>query len=427
MQKRKCSDALSNRIFEIISEISVEIAMPSYIVGGFVRDYLLGIKNDDIDIVVEGSGIDFAKSFSNKIGGKLYYYENYGTAMVKYNDLEIEFVGARKEMYERGSRKPIVEKGTLYDDISRRDFTINTLAISLNKHNYGELIDYFNGISDLDNKIIRTPLDPNITFSDDTLRIFRAIRFATKLKDFIIEEKTKEAIINNRDRIKILSRERITGEIEKMLTYFNIKKGLSLIQSLGLWKYAFLSENKTINIDLCSNTYPINLRWFLLAENYSDNYLLFTKQMKLPNALADKLIKYKYVYDRMKDVIYPSIPVIRHCLNFAGFTCFQVLELILEYKTCVLKWDRCDAEEWFFKTFAIFMKNKDFMDFKILDGNTIAKYADLNPGKELGNLIKEIKEEILNGLLNNTEEDICLFIKYKKLLKKYDRKNKIEI
>ena len=143
-------------------------------------------KNDDIDVVVEGSGIAFATAFANKVNGKLTVYENYGTAMVRFGDQEVEFVGARKEMYERGSRKPIVEEGTLYDDISRRDFTINAMALSLNFENFGELIDYFNGFDDLNNKIIKTPLEPSITFSDDPLRMFRAVRFLTKLPGFTL-------------------------------------------------------------------------------------------------------------------------------------------------------------------------------------------------------------------------------------------------
>ncbi|HLO61155.1 MAG TPA: poly-A polymerase, partial [Bacteroidales bacterium] len=205
---------LKHPVFSILSEIVTKNNLQSYVIGGFVRDLLLARPSKDIDIVVVGSGIDLAKSVARAIGkkGKIAIYRNFGTAMLRYEDLELEFVGARRESYRSDSRKPIVEDGTLEDDQNRRDFTINALAVSLNQASYGELLDPFNGLTDLKSKIIRTPLDPDITYSDDPLRMMRAVRFATQL-NFQIEEKSLESITRNRERISIISKERIIDEL----------------------------------------------------------------------------------------------------------------------------------------------------------------------------------------------------------------------
>jgi poly(A) polymerase len=208
-------------VVKLLTECAKEMEVPAYLVGGFVRDSILGRVSTDIDVVVLGSGIEFANVFAGKISNhkKAKVFKNFGTAMVTYPgnpEWQVEFVGARKESYRADSRKPIVENGTLQDDQNRRDFTINALAVSLNEMDLGSLIDPFGGISDLKKKIIRTPLDPDITFSDDPLRMMRAIRFATQL-DFIIEPKTLESIEKNRERIRIVSRERITDELNKII------------------------------------------------------------------------------------------------------------------------------------------------------------------------------------------------------------------
>jgi poly(A) polymerase len=206
-------ECLNVPVFKIISDIAAEENVKAYVIGGFVRDSILKRPSKDIDIVVLGSGIDFAGKVAQQAGRKkLSIFKNFGTAMLKVGDLEIEFVGARKESYRYDSRKPIVEDGSLEDDQNRRDFTINAMAISLNKDDYGKLIDPFFGMGDLRNKIIRTPLDPNTTFSDDPLRMMRAIRFATQL-GFQIESTCFDAIRGNRERIKIVSAERITDEL----------------------------------------------------------------------------------------------------------------------------------------------------------------------------------------------------------------------
>ena len=214
--------------------------LPAYVIGGYVRDCIMGRQSKDIDIVVVGSGIDLAKKVAKKTGPgtSISIFKSFGTAMLKFEDTEIEFVGARKESYRRESRKPIVENGTLEDDQCRRDFTMNTLAIGLHEKQYGQLIDPFNGLDDIKNKIIRTPLDPDITFSDDPLRMMRAIRFATQF-DFIIEQRTLEAIRVNRDRTGILSRERITDELNKILMAPKPSVGFLLLYSTGLLEVIF--------------------------------------------------------------------------------------------------------------------------------------------------------------------------------------------
>jgi putative nucleotidyltransferase with HDIG domain len=220
---------LKHPVFSVISRLAGQQNVQAYAIGGFVRDIFLNRPSKDIDIVVIGNGIEFAETVAKTLKVKLAVYKNFGTASLKYHDLEIEFVGARKESYRRDSRKPIVENGTLEDDQKRRDFTINALAISLHPDTYGELLDPFNGIQDLENKLIRTPLNPNETFSDDPLRMMRAIRFATQL-NFKIDDIAVEAIKTTAERISIISQERITDELNKII--------LSPVPSIG-FNYLF--------------------------------------------------------------------------------------------------------------------------------------------------------------------------------------------
>ena len=230
---------LDNKIFEILSEVADKENVEAFVIGGWVRDLILNRKHNDkdIDILVIGNGIDFARKVAARIdkGIIVAVFKNFGTAMFKAYDYELEFVGARKESYSQDSRKPAVETGTLEDDQNRRDFTINALAISLNKKNYGELIDPFNGLNDLENKIIRTPLEPDKTFSDDPLRMMRAIRFSTQL-DFNIESQTFESIKRNTERINIVSPERIVAEINKIIMCAQPSKGFILLENAGLLK-----------------------------------------------------------------------------------------------------------------------------------------------------------------------------------------------
>jgi len=220
---------LGHPVFKVLADIAAENHIEAYVIGGYVRDIFLNRPSKDIDIVVLGNGIDFAERAGTALKCKVAVFKNFGTAMLKYRDLELEFVGARKESYRADSRKPIVENGTIEDDQLRRDFTINALAISLNKENFGQLVDPFDGVKDIENKLIRTPLDPEVTFSDDPLRMMRAIRFASQL-NFNIDEAALAAIAKQKDRVRILSKERITDELNKII--------LSPVPSIG-FKYLF--------------------------------------------------------------------------------------------------------------------------------------------------------------------------------------------
>lgn len=227
---------LQHPIFNLIGETADELGIDCYVIGGFVRDYFLDRGTPkDIDVVAIGSGIELATKVASKLkeNPQVSVFKNFGTAMIKHEDLELEFVGARKESYQRNSRKPIVEDGTLQDDQNRRDFTINAMALALNSSNFGQLLDPFDGRKDLDQKTIRTPLDPNVTYSDDPLRMMRAIRFAAQLK-FEIEPQSQQAIIENKERIKIVSKERIVDELHKILMSEKPSTGLKLMHQTGL-------------------------------------------------------------------------------------------------------------------------------------------------------------------------------------------------
>lgn len=228
-------EQLTNPIFNVIGETADDMGLEVYVVGGFVRDIFLGRHSADLDFVTVGSGIDLARGVARRLGkkGKLTVYANYGTAQIRHKDLELEFVGARRESYSRDSRNPIVEDGTLDDDQKRRDFSINAMAICLNKERFGELVDPFNGLYDLDRKIIRTPLDPDVTFSDDPLRMMRAIRFATQLEFDILPE-TFSGIKRNADRIDIISKERINDELGKIMRSRRPSIGFLLLDESGL-------------------------------------------------------------------------------------------------------------------------------------------------------------------------------------------------
>jgi len=220
---------LGHPVFKVLADIAAENHIEAYVIGGYVRDIFLNRPSKDIDVVVLGNGIEFAELAGKQLKSKVAVFKNFGTAMLRYGDLEIEFVGARKESYRADSRKPIVENGTIEDDQLRRDFTINALAISLNKENFGQLIDPFNGVEDVEKQLIRTPLDAEITFSDDPLRMMRAIRFASQL-NFNIDEQAIIAITQQKERISIVSKERITDELNKII--------LSPLPSIG-FKHLF--------------------------------------------------------------------------------------------------------------------------------------------------------------------------------------------
>ncbi|WP_167615800.1 CCA tRNA nucleotidyltransferase [Maribellus sediminis] len=242
---------LKDSIFQQLSKVADQLNLETYVIGGYVRDLYLERPSKDIDVVTIGSGIELAKAVADSLKPtpRVNYFKNFGTAMLKYKDLEIEFVGARKESYQRNSRKPIVEDGTLQDDQNRRDFTINALAISLNQQHFGELLDPFNGIDDLEKGIIRTPLDPDITFSDDPLRMMRAIRFATQL-NFEIEPTTLQSIAANKERIKIVSAERIIDEVNKIMMASKPSVGFKLLEETGILAIIFPELQAMKGIDV---------------------------------------------------------------------------------------------------------------------------------------------------------------------------------
>ena len=244
---------LNEPIFKLIQQASDELNVDSYAIGGYVRDFFLERKSKDIDVVTLGKSIDLANLLHQKLGEEahLSVFKNFGTAQIKYHDLEIEFVGARKESYNHNSRNPIVEDGSLEDDQNRRDFTINAIAIGLSKNNFGKLLDPFNGLNDLTNKILKTPLNPDITYRDDPLRMMRAIRFASQL-NFQIHEPSFEAISKNKNRIKIISAERIADEINKIILSQKPSVGFKLLLNSGLLDLIFpelvkLQGTETIN------------------------------------------------------------------------------------------------------------------------------------------------------------------------------------
>ena len=287
--KNNYIESLNNKIFEVISKASQELNIESYVIGGFVRDLLLNRDfKKDIDIVAVGSGIELALKVSELLPNKpkVQVFKTYGTAMLRFEDTEIEFVGARKESYHFESRNPVVENGTLEDDQNRRDFTINALALSLNQSNFGELSDPFNGLEDMKNKIIKTPLDPDITFSDDPLRMLRAIRFANQL-GFEIEENSLQSITQNKERINIISGERIVDELNKILSTEKPSIGFLLLYKTGLLDLILpelTALNQVEEIDghthknnfyhtlevvdnICPNTDDVWLRWSALLHD----------------------------------------------------------------------------------------------------------------------------------------------------------------
>nr|WP_199077257.1 HD domain-containing protein [Pedobacter sp. ASV19] len=250
---------LKHPVFKVLADIAAQHTIEAYVIGGYVRDIFLERPSKDIDIVVLGNGIEFAELAGRQLKTKVAVFKNFGTAMLKYHDLEIEFVGARKESYRANSRKPIVENGTIEDDQLRRDFTINALAISLNAANYGALVDPFQGTNDLREKLIRTPLDAEITFSDDPLRMMRAIRFASQL-NFTIDDKALSAIKKQKERISIVSKERITDELNKII--------LSPVPSVG-FKYLFDTGLLRIIFPQMANLYGVEI---INGKGHKDNF-----------------------------------------------------------------------------------------------------------------------------------------------------------
>lgn len=446
-------ESLQNKIFEVISQASQELNVESYVIGGFVRDLLLNRDfKKDIDIVAVGSGIELALHVSKLLPNKpkVQVFKTYGTAMLRFEDTEIEFVGARKESYQSDSRNPIVENGTLQDDQDRRDFTINALAISLNIKNYGDLLDPFEGLLDLEKKILRTPLEPEVTYSDDPLRMMRAIRFATQL-NFEIEENSLQSITKNANRIKIISGERIVDELNKILATDKPSVGFLLLFQTGLLDI-ILPELTALNqveeieghthknnfyhtlevVDnICPNTDDVWLRWSALLHdigkaptkrfNKKQGWTFHGHEF-LGGKMAKKIFerlhmplnqKMKFV---QKMVMMSSRPIV---LSQDTVTDSAVRRLVFDAGEDVENlMTLCEADITTKNPnkFKKYHKNFEIVRKKIVEveerdhvrnfqppisGEEIMELFNLKPSKEIGMLKEAIKEAILEGEIPN--------------------------
>lgn len=452
---------LKNKIFKIISQIAKEHSVRAFVIGGYVRDCFLQRECTDIDIVIEGSGIEIANAVAQKVGTNVSVFKNFGTAMLRYQGLEIEFVGARKESYRRESRKPIVENGTLKEDQERRDFTINALAFSLQEEDYGNLVDPFGGVADLQRGIIRTPLDPDITYSDDPLRMIRAIRFSTQLGFEIVNESI-ESIKRNKDRLQILSRERIADEMNKILLSPKPSIGLRLLQECGLLEQ-FLPQISNLkgvehqegrghkdNFDhtlqvvdnIAPHTDNVWLRWAALLHDigkpaskkyeqgvgwtfHNHDYIGYKmvpnvfKQMKMP--LNEKM---KYVQKLVGLHLRPIALVeenvtdsaVRRLLFDAGEDVEDLMTLCEADVTSKNenKVKRIRENFALVRQKMIDVEEKDAIrNFQNpITGELIIEYFNIQPCREIGEIKEYIKNAILDGIIeNNFEQAFALMQK----------------
>lgn len=449
------SQHLKHPVFKVASEIVTEQNLEAYVIGGYVRDLLLDRPSKDIDIVVIGNGLDLAKACAEKLRvKKVSLFENFGTAQFMYKDLDVEFVGARKESYRKDSRKPIVEDGTLADDQNRRDFTINAMALSLHKDNFGELIDPFNGVDDLEKGIIKTPLAPAETYSDDPLRMLRAIRFATQL-DFKIEYKSLQAISENASRLEIISRERIMDEVNKMIMSEIPSRGFKLLFSTKLLHQFFpemvslhgveTKEGKshkdnfyhTLEVldNTSKNTDNLWLRWSAIMHDIAkpptkrfDKKVGWTfhghedmgarmvpkifKRLKLP---LDAKMKYvqKLVRLHLRPIAlvkgHVTDSAVRRLLFEAGDDIDDLMTLCNADITSKNenKVRKYKANFQVVKEKLVAVEKADHIrNFQPpVDGDLIMKTFEIEPCKEVGLLKTKIKEAILEGEIKNDKEE----------------------
>lgn len=443
---------LNDPIFKTISQVASKEGLETYVVGGFVRDIFLKRPSKDIDFVCIGSGIQLAEAVKKELGGHvpLSVFKNFGTAMIKTENLELEFVGARKESYQRDSRKPIVEDGTLEDDQDRRDFAINAMAISLNQENFGELIDPFNGVDDLKEKLIKTPLDPETTFSDDPLRMMRAIRFASQLK-FDIDADTFQGIIDMKDRISIVSKERIIVELNKIIMSDEPSYGFKLLFYCGLLKEIFPElvalqgvdsiEDKshkdnfyhTLQVldNISLNTDNLWLRWAAIMHDiakpatkrfnkkvgwtfhgHEDKGARMTpgifRRMKLPMGESMKFVqKLVRLHLRPIPLVRDEITdsAVRRLLFDAGDDVEALMTLCRaditsknnnKVKRYLQNFDKVES-----RMQAVEEKDKVRNFQPVITGEMIMSTFDLKPGRTIGDIKEALKEAVLEGKIRN--------------------------
>ena len=448
---------LDKDIFHKISEAADSLQLECYVVGGYVRDLFLERPSNDIDVVVVGSGIQVASELKKMLGKKahLSVFRNFGTAQVKYKDTEVEFVGARKESYQHDSRKPIVEDGTLEDDQNRRDFTINALAVCLNKDRFGELVDPFDGVYDMEDGIIATPLDPDVTFSDDPLRMMRCVRFATQL-NFQIEPETYEALSRNADRLKIISGERIADEMNKIMLSKHPSSGFYYLKDTGLLELIMpelcaMDKVETRNgrahknnydhtmevlENVCKHSDNLWLRWAALLHDIGkpkskrwDNQIGWTfhnhnnigakmipsmfRRMKLPMDAKMKYVQ-KLVELHMRPIVIADEEVtdsaVRRLMNDAGDDIDDLMTLCEADITS----KNMQRKQKFLDNFRIVrekLKDLQERDYKRLlqpciDGNGIMEIFHLKPSREVGTLKQTLKDAVLDNKVANEREPL---------------------
>lgn len=462
------AEILDKDIFHKIGEAADGMGVECYLVGGYVRDIFLERPTNDIDVVVVGSGIEVAKKLQQLLGtnpktgrprAHLAVYRNFGTAQVKFYDTEVEFVGARKESYNRLSRKPIVEDGTLEDDQNRRDFTINAMAICLNKDRFGELVDPFDGIYDLEDGIIRTPLDPDITFSDDPLRMMRCVRFSAQLR-FFIEDETFEALSRNAERIKIVSGERIADELNKIMKTAQPSRGLAELQRCGLLQL-IIPELSALDIvetrngrahknnfyhtlevvdNVAKHSDNLWLRWAALFHDvgktkskrwepalgwtfHNHNYIgakmipSIFRRMKLPMDAKMKYVE-KLVNLHMRPIVIADEVVtdsaVRRLMNDAGDDIDDLMTLCeadITSKNEVRK-------KRFLENFRMVrekltdLKERDYKRLlqPVIDGNEIMEMFSLQPCHEVGQLKQYLKDAVLDNRVPNEREPLMALL-----------------